>query len=238
FLPIAAQLQRLLKPSGSFILNIKEGCQAGERSTYVLELILALKAEGWLWTEEYIWHKKHCFPGKWPNRFRDAWERLLQFNLTRDFAMYQDSVRVPARGSTLVRGRQLGSADQLRVVSGSGSGLSRRLASCHRQGATGFTGRSLVYPTNVLYLAVETRNRHHSAVFPESLPDWFIRLFTQPGDVVLDPFMGSGTTNAVANRLGRHSIGVDTMPQYVERATERVAAVQVTQPTASQADRP
>ena len=72
FIPIARQLHRVLKPSGSFVLNIKERVANGERHTYVLELILALRKIGWLWTEEYVWHKRNCFPGKWPNRFRDA----------------------------------------------------------------------------------------------------------------------------------------------------------------------
>ncbi|HRD40529.1 MAG TPA: DNA methyltransferase, partial [Bacteroidia bacterium] len=75
FLPISEQLLRVLNPSGTFILNIKEKVVEGERSTYVMELILAMRKQGWLWTEEFIWHKKNCFPGKWPNRFRDSWER-------------------------------------------------------------------------------------------------------------------------------------------------------------------
>lgn len=73
FLPRAAEFQRVLKRTGSFVLNIKEKVDDGERHTYVLELILALRKQGWLWTEEYIWHKRNCHPGKWPNRFRDAW---------------------------------------------------------------------------------------------------------------------------------------------------------------------
>jgi len=80
FLPISKELLRVLKPAGTFILNIKEKVVGGERSTYVMELILEMRRQGWFWTEEFIWHKKNCFPGKWPNRFRDAWERLLQFN--------------------------------------------------------------------------------------------------------------------------------------------------------------
>ena len=44
-----------------------------------------------------MWHKKNSVPGKWPNRFRDAWERLLQFNKQRDFAMYQDAVIIRSR---------------------------------------------------------------------------------------------------------------------------------------------
>ncbi|MCJ7777020.1 MAG: site-specific DNA-methyltransferase [Sedimentisphaerales bacterium] len=95
FLPISQELHRVLKPSGTFILNIKERVVNGERHTYVLQLIIEMRKQGWLWTEEFIWHKKNCYPGKWPNRFRDAWERLLQFNKSKKFSMYQESVMVP-----------------------------------------------------------------------------------------------------------------------------------------------
>jgi len=80
FLPKSKQFLRVLKPTGTFILNIKEPVVNGQRHTFVLELILRMKEQGWLWTEEFVWHKKNCYPGKWPNRFRDAWERCLQFN--------------------------------------------------------------------------------------------------------------------------------------------------------------
>jgi hypothetical protein len=76
FLPISAELQRVLKPDSSFILNIKERVVKGERHTYVIDLILAMRKQGWLWTEEYCWHKKNSYPGKWPNRFRDAWGKV------------------------------------------------------------------------------------------------------------------------------------------------------------------
>ena len=87
FLPISNELLRILKPTGTFILNIKEKVINGERSTYVMELILEIRKQGWFWTEEYIWYKKNCYPGKWSNRFRDAWERLLQFNKDKKFNM-------------------------------------------------------------------------------------------------------------------------------------------------------
>ncbi len=80
FLPKTEQFLRVLKPTGTFILNIKERVIKGERHTYVIELILKMREQGWLWTEEFMWHKKNSYPGKWPNRFRDSWERLLQFN--------------------------------------------------------------------------------------------------------------------------------------------------------------
>jgi site-specific DNA-methyltransferase (adenine-specific)/site-specific DNA-methyltransferase (cytosine-N4-specific) len=75
FMPKADHFRRVLKHTGTFILNIKERVVDGERHTYVLELIMAMKRSGWLWTEEFMWHKKNSYPGKWPNRFRDNWER-------------------------------------------------------------------------------------------------------------------------------------------------------------------
>jgi len=174
FLPISAELLRVLKPTGTFILNIKERVVKGERHTYVLELIMKMREQGWLWTEEFIWHKKNSYPGKWPNRFRDAWERLLQFNKTRKFHMYQEAVMVPIGSWAQKRLKNLSSVDRVRDESRAGSGFGKRVAN--------WVGRDKVYPTNVLHMATETRNRNHSAVFPEELPAWFIKLFTQEGD--------------------------------------------------------
>ncbi len=98
FLERAAEMRRVLKPTGSFVLNIKEKAVDGERHTYVLELILALKQQaGFRWVEEYIWHKTTSAPGKWKYRFRDAWERILHFSKTKDFKMNQEAVKVPIR---------------------------------------------------------------------------------------------------------------------------------------------
>jgi DNA modification methylase len=217
FLPISQELYRVLKPSGTFILNIKEKVVNGERHTYVIELILAMRKQGWLWTEEFIWHKKNSYPGKWPNRFRDAWERLLQFNKTRKFKMFQEAVMVPMGDWAERRLRRLSQTDQVRDVSRVGSGFGKRVAN--------WIGRQKAYPTNVLYLATETRNRNHSAVFPDDLPKWFIRLFTQEGDWVLDPFMGSGTTIRVAQQMGRNAIGIEILPEYYQLAKANIPAV-------------
>lgn len=214
FLPISAEIQRVLKPRGTFILNIKEKAVRGERHTYVLELILALKRQGWLWTEEFVWHKKNCYPGKWPNRFRDAWERLLQFNRQRQFNMYQEAVMVPMGDWKHRRLARLSATDQIRDESAVGSGFAKNISN--------WNGRDRAYPTNVLHMATECSNRGHSAAFPESLPVWFIRLFTKPGDTVLDPFMGSGTTLVAARRLERRSIGIEINDEYCARAQERL----------------
>lgn len=210
FLPIGAELLRVLKPNGTFILNIKEKVVNGERHTYVLELIMALKKQGWLWTEEFMWHKKNSYPGKWPNRFRDSWERLLQFNKGRHFNMYQETVMVPMGDWAKSRLKNLSATDKVRDDSKVGSGFGKKIAN--------WLERDMAYPTNVIHMATECGNKNHSAAFPEELPEWFIKLFTQERDWVLDPFAGSGTTVHVAKRMNRNSVGIEILPEYYEMA--------------------
>ncbi|MEM6298269.1 MAG: site-specific DNA-methyltransferase [Bacteroidota bacterium] len=217
FLPISKELLRVLSPKGTFILNIKEKVVKGERSTYVMELIIEMRKQGWLWTEEFIWHKKNSFPGKWSNRFRDSWERLLQFNKERKFNMYQEEVMIPVGDWAKTRLKNLSDTDKTRDESKVGSGFGKKISN--------WVGRDKVYPTNVLHLATECNNKKHSAAFPEGLPEWFIKLFTQVGDTVLDPFMGSGTTNAVAQRLQRNSIGIEIKPEYHDMVKESLEPV-------------
>ncbi|MEW6141555.1 MAG: site-specific DNA-methyltransferase [Chloroflexota bacterium] len=219
FLPISQELLRVLKPTGTFILNIKERVVNGERHIYVIDLILQMRKQGWLWTEEFIWHKKNCYPGKWPNRFRDAWERLLQFNKARKFNMYQEAVMEPVGDWARTRLKHLSNTDLKRDESRVGSGFGKRIAN--------WLERDKAYPTNVLHIATECSNRNHSAVFPDSLPEWFIKLFTKENDWVLDPFMGSGTTLRVARGMNRNSIGIEIVPEYCESITNAIDSPQL-----------
>ena len=219
FLPISKELLRILKPTGTFILNIKEKVVNGERSTYVMELILEMRKQGWFWTEEFIWHKKNSYPGKWPNRFRDSWERLLQFNKDKKFNMYQEEVMVPMGDWAKTRLRNLSETDKRRDNSKVGSGFGKNISN--------WLTRDKAYPSNVLHLATECSNKNHSAAFPEELPEWFIKLFTKEGDTVLDPFAGSGTTLVVANRMKRHSIGVEIVKEYVDMMKEQMNPVEL-----------
>jgi site-specific DNA-methyltransferase (adenine-specific) len=218
FLPRAEQFLRVLKPTGSFVLNIKEKALNGERHTYVLELIIALRKQGWLWTEEYMWHKRNCYPGKWPNRFRDAWERCLHFTKERKFKMNQEAVMVPMGDWAQSRLKSLGTNDVVRYDSQVGNGFAKNIAN--------WQGRSMAFPTNVLHLATECGNKRHSAAFPSALPRWFITLFTDPGDSVLDPFVGSGTSLDVALELGRAGVGIDVSDEFVELCRKKLVPLQ------------
>ena len=218
FLPKTEQFLRVLKPTGTFILNIKERVVNGERHTYVIELILKMKEQGWLWTEEFIWHKKNSYPGRWSNRFRDSWERLLQFNKHRKFTMYQEEVMVPVGDWAKTRLKKLSETDRIRDESKVDSGFGKNVSN--------WVGRDKVYPTNVIHMATECYNRNHSATFLVDLPTWFIKLFTQPEEIVLDPFNGSGTTVVAAKRLKRNYVGIDINEEYCELARQRVIQIQ------------
>ena len=198
------------------MLNIKEKVVKGERHTYVLDLILGMREQGWLWVDEYIWHKKNCYPGKWPNRFRDSWERLLHFARSKNFKMRQEAVMVPMGGWAGNRLRKLSETDMTRDLSRTGNGFGKRVSN--------WVGRDFAYPTNVLHMATECGYKGHPATFPVQLPSWFIELFTDPGDVVLDPFAGSGTTLAAAKELGRNSVGIDICEEFCLLIKDRLSS--------------
>jgi DNA modification methylase len=215
FIPISKELLRVLKPTGSFILNIKERVVKGERHTYVMELILEMRKQGWLWTEEYIWHKRNCYPGKWPNRFRDAWERCLHFTKQKEFSMYQENVMVPMGDWRSSRLKNLSQVDRQRDNSKVGSGFGKKISN--------WIDRDMAYPTNVVTLATECGNKKHSAAFPVDLPSWFIKLLSKPADLVLDPFMGSGTTAVACKKLNRYYTGIEINKEYTKIVYERIA---------------
>ena len=212
WLPRAEQMLRILKPSGSLVLNIKEKCVDGERHTYILEMILAMRRQqGWRWVEEYIWHKTTSAPGKWKYRFRDAWERILHFSKGRDIKMRQDAVMVPTGDWTQKRLANLSPNDRTRQQSGTNPKMGRRMAN--------WQGRERAYPSNVLHHPPVCHNTGHSAAFPAWLPEFFINLFSDPGDLVLDPFSGSGTTVKQALAMGRTPIGIDLQDGTMRQAS-------------------
>ena len=199
----AEQMLRILKPTGSLVVNIKEDVVDGERHLYVYELILALRNElGFRFIDEYIWHKSNPAPGLRKYRMVDAFERLLHFSLQTELKINREAVKVPAR-STKYLNRTPTEKDMVVRYRSTGSGHSTREAN--------FFGRTHVYPSNVLHKPVICYGTGHSAAYSEWIPEFFIKLFTDAGDTVLDPFLGSGTTYRVAKRLGRRPLGVENL---------------------------
>lgn len=216
FLPIGSELIRVLKPRGSFILNIKESVNNFERQTYVYDLVIKLKEQGWLWREEYVWYKSTSFPGYWPGRFRDSWERVYHFSKQKDIKFYRKSVKIPIGDWSKKRfknGKIFG-YDKARRKSNTGSGLSLKVDN--------WKNKKKVNPHNVLEISSVANNLNHSAAYPEELPAWFIKLLTRKDNVVLDPFMGSGTTAIAAKNLNRNYVGIEYYKKFIKLANSRI----------------
>ena len=129
--------------------------------------------------------------------------------------MFQDAVRVPIGDWAKTRLNNLSETDMIRDDSKNNSGFGKRIAN--------WLNKDTVFPTNVIHFATECNNKKHSAAFPDALPGWFIKLFSEEGDIVLDPFAGSGTTLFVAQRMGRESIGIEIIPEYVEMIKSKIS---------------
>lgn len=81
---------------------------------------------------------------------------------------------------------------------------------------------NLYYPKSILHFPAVRRKGQHPTEKPVPLAEYIIRTYTNPGDIVLDNCMGSGTTAVAAEKAGRHWIGFETCGEYVARANERL----------------
>jgi site-specific DNA-methyltransferase (adenine-specific) len=211
FLAISAELLRVLKPRGSFVLNIKEGTHDGERQTYVYELALALRKQGWLFVDEMIWHKTNPFPTGNKNRLKDGFERCFHFAKTKNFKFFPDAVRTKSASKWAGDSERRKNKGAHRTTNGSGMNMSRRVVA------------DLVRPSNVVTMRSSCLNIGHPAVFPVELPEFFVKLMTEKGDVVLDTFMGSATTALAVRGLGMRYVGLELSEEYLELSAKRLA---------------
>ncbi len=208
------QLWRVLADNGSFVLNIKDKVVDGIRHRYVWDTIEAFANKGWLCIDDYIWVKPNAMPGYWPNRLRDEWEYCFHLTKQKKFRMYQESVKKPIGNWAEQRLAKLSGKSALRHNSENDSGFGRDLRN--------WKNKDKVLPGNVLSIPLVGKNMGHPAVFPVSLPEFFIKLFTKIGDNILDPFAGSGTTGIAAFNLKRNSTLVDNKKEYVEIIRKRL----------------
>jgi site-specific DNA-methyltransferase (adenine-specific) len=218
FLLIAKEIYRILKPTGSFFLNIKPHCVDGERHLYVYELVILLKKEvGLRFVDEFCW-TKNGVPGKFKGRFKNAFEPVYHFSKEKDFVFNPYDVAKPMKESSKERAKRKASGE---TKNGSGFAGMRKNET--------MLNRELALPSNHLHLPQKsnqfTIESKHPAVFPVELPEFFIKAFSNINDIVLDPFLGSGTTAVAAVRNERNFIGFEIEPEYVKIANQRLENV-------------
>ena len=203
--PLQALVAQYLADDGSFFVNIKEHCEDGQRSLYVKDLTLAHVREwGWLFVDEFCW-KKNSVPGKWPNRFKNAWEPIFHFSRSNAIKLNHYACATQTSGAFSY------SPDNPKSKTGFFSDR-----------GVDITKEGMAIPSNVLEIGAESRQTDsHSAPYPVGLPAFFVKAFSDEGDVVLDPFLGSGTTLIAAARQGRKCYGMEISPAYCDVIRKR-----------------
>lgn len=228
FRPFAEGFKRVLKQNGSLVIDIGGAWKPGmpTRSLYHFDLLLMLSKEyGFHLCQEHFWWNpsKLPTPAEWVNvrrvRVKDAinciwwlsptpWPRA---NNRRVLAPYSEAMRSLLKNGYTAKLRPSGHdiSDKFQIDNG-GS-----------------------VPPNLLAIAnTESNGKYqefcrerglpiHPARFPDQLPEYFIRLLTNPGDLVLDPFGGSCVTGAVAERLKRKWVSCELDSDYLEGAKSR-----------------
>jgi site-specific DNA-methyltransferase (adenine-specific) len=213
---VQANVRRHLADDGSFFVNITEASDEGRKLDYVKRLVLqSIDAWQWVWIEEYCWPRP-ALPLN-PNisrRFKNGWESVYHFACSEDYKFRPDDVRHKSDGvfsyaDQKAAGKMIGGDAQ-----GKGGGIMSPVNA----------GHGLAYPSNVL----EECNGGakivgHSAAFPIGLPSFFIRAFSDEGDLILDPFLGSGTTMIAAENHNRRAAGIEISAQYAGVILQRYA---------------
>ena len=210
FREVAANIQSVLSPDGSYFLNIKEHAEDGQRSLYVKDLVIAHQRQwGWRFVDEFCWRNTaNGVPGGWPNRFKNAWEPVFHFTRSERIKFRPEAVSHESEDVVVY------SPDNPKAPSGSG------LLGC---GADKVAG--LARPSNVIEVKAEGGQGDHSAPFPRALVEFFVQAFSDPGDLIFDPFLGSGTSMAAAHVLGRIGCGCEISPAYCDVILRRMSSL-------------
>jgi len=204
FEPVQANVREHLAADGSWFVNIKEHCDDGQRSLYVKDLTIAhVRAWGWRFKDEPIW----CHSGK-PGRvwstFKNQWEPVFHYAMQLHPKCRPENVAHPSDC----------------VPQGGGGALS--LQQSGENVAAFDTAAGMAFPGNVIKVGNSEGN--HPAAFPIGLPVFFVKAYTDPGGIVFDPFMGSGTTLIAADQEGRRGYGCEISPGYCDIIRRRWTA--------------
>lgn len=214
FSEVTKEILRCLKPSGSFILNYRSKRHGSERGTLQYELVFMLRAQGFRFAEDYIWGKPSPPPGRFNRFLKDAVEYCFHFTKSKQWQFYPENCLTPARWDAKDRERRKRLPHNYeRVNEPSGHGRRRVQA-----------GPDMVRPSTLLHFEPEfgPNPTGHPARFPIQLPQFFINLLTQPGQLVFDPFAGTCTTAVASEKLQRRWIVVEAEPRYAAVLPERL----------------
>jgi len=199
---VQANVRANLAADGSFFVNIKPHCEDGERVLYVFDLVLAMKRRwGWRFVDELCWTHTG-YMGGYINRFKNQFEPIYHFCIDGKIKFRPESVSHLSDG--------LPSGKKIKNNTGSG----------YIHVTETISGKAR--PGNHLEITPEYQSDFHPAAFPVSLPTFFVKAYSDAGDVWCDPFLGSGTTICAAHQNGRRGVGIEKLEKYISVCLERL----------------
>ncbi len=199
---VQSNMRGVLAEDGSFFVNIKPHCEDGQRVLYVFDLVLAMARQwGWRLVDELCWTRVTS-PGRWTNRFKNYFEPVYHFSLKTGCKFVPTNVLQDFKSSPL--NYKVYNSETARKDRPSGFDTIGSMKSPHFDGAL---------PSNVIE-ASGIDSFGHWAVFPIQLPTFFIKAYSDPGDIWLDPFAGSGTVIMACHNEDRIGYGMEILPKY------------------------
>lgn len=220
---IFRQCRRVLKDSGSLWLVIGDKYDNGELLGMPWRVALALVDDGWNLRSDCIWHKPNAMPSSTKSRPTLDHEYIFFFTKSKSYYYNADAIREPhvtftpqsrMRGGRGHFGRRGGTPEAGK------NGGDNNLHNGRWDQAFHPLGRN---KRTVWSIPLSKFRGAHFAVFPERLVQNCILAGCPEGGLVLDPFLGSGTTAVVAKKLGRRYLGIDCAEEYCALAKERIA---------------
>ena len=220
---IGDEIHRVLKSTGSFYLNLGDtyaGGSANKKSTFSnkCKMLIPHKVasslidNGWICRNDIVWAKPNSMPESVTDRRSTKFEYVFHFVKQQDYYYDLDSIRVPneteAQGTPGTEKTQKES-----FVEGKRWSDSTTLSKRNPKGKN---------PGDIQEVNTANNSEAHFAVFPKELIEPHIKSSCPEDGVVLDPFMGSGTTAVVSEKLGRDWIGIDLNKDYIEMSYDRI----------------
>ena len=198
FEAVQANTDAILMDGGSFFVNIKPNTRDGERVLYVFDLVLAMKRRwDWQFIDEHCWTKQGI-PGKFKRRFKNGFEPIYEFGKVGDKWVFEPQRLGRRSEEVMVAGHE---ADDM-LSSGKHFNISKEKEA------------GIALPSNQ-FDASGGRSVAHSAMYPVALPYRFMMIYANVGDIIYDPFLGSGTNIHAAERSQRLSYGIEMMPSHL-----------------------
>jgi DNA modification methylase len=209
FTMVQANVAAHLADDGSWFVNIKAAANGLDRSLYVMDLVIAHAREwGWHFDDEFCW-ERNPIPQQVTLRFKSGHEPVYQF-ARQEWKIRPEAVRHQS--------------DTMVIPLGAGAGDTN---AAKRQGKMGAvapnqTTEGWAYPSTRLPTYAGSHEAvGHSAAFPVGLPEFFVKAYTDEGDTVYDPFMGSGSTMLAAHQQNRIAYGMEISPAYCDIICKR-----------------